>query len=127
MRNNPTTLVLSTTFAWSGVNASVTPAEAMPALLISTSMRLARASTSSTALIDGRVVADIELDDLDSLFTERRRMLSVLSFRVAHRGEHDMAARAKVSAVSRPKPVLAPVIRIVLGMVWFLLDGRIGR
>jgi hypothetical protein len=42
-------LVLNTTFAWSAVNASVTPADAIPALLISTSMRSVRASTSFAA------------------------------------------------------------------------------
>src|SRR5207302_5399075 len=35
-------------------------------------------------------------------------------------------ARAKVSAVSRPKPVLVPVIRIVLGMIEFLQVSDLG-
>ena len=43
------TLVLNSTLAWSGVKASVTPANNMPALLMSTSMRSARTSTSLTA------------------------------------------------------------------------------
>ena len=42
-------VVLNTTLAWSAVNASVIPAEAIPALFISTSMRPASASTSLTA------------------------------------------------------------------------------
>ena len=47
-RSSPITFVSKITFAWSVVKASVTPAEAMPALLTSTSILPASASTFLT-------------------------------------------------------------------------------
>jgi hypothetical protein len=43
------------------------------------------------ATLDRGVVADVDLDHLDALLAERLRVVSVLSSRIAHRGEHHMA------------------------------------
>src|SRR5262249_4083423 len=89
VRSNPTTFVLKTTLAWSGVNASVTPADAIPALLTSTSTREARTSTSFTARSTS--AADVEFDHLDALLAPGLRMFVVLRLRIAHRREHGIA------------------------------------
>ena len=74
-----------------------------------------------------RARQDRDHEELRSAKGQKRRPLqqtAAVNFRyapLATAGEHGMSARAKVSAVSRPKPVLAPVIRIVLDMIGFLL------
>src|SRR5215831_12105582 len=113
-RSSPMTFVSKIAFACSVVKASVTPAEAMPALLTSTSILPASASTVLTP-------ASTEVSPLTSsstVLTPSLRRASAASrfLPCAPRIEAYTVwpAWRRVSAVSRPKPLLAPVIRIVL-------------
>src|SRR6266850_2525475 len=108
------------TFAWSAVKASVTPADMMPALLTSTSIVPASASTLLTP-------ASTDASSLTSNST-----VLMPSFRRASAASRFLPCalrieaytvwpeRNRVSAVSRPKPLLAPVIRIVLDILGLL-------
>src|SRR5215470_8526286 len=121
-RRSPMTFVSKMTFACSAVNASVTPADMMPALLTSTSILLASASTLLTP-------ASTDASSLTSNST-----VLMPSFRRAAAASRFLPCalrieaytvwpeRNRVSAVSRPKPLLAPVIRIVLDILG-LLEG----
>jgi hypothetical protein len=73
--------------------------------------------------LDRSVAADIELDDLDAMLAQYSVCLRFFACGSRIEANTEWPARAKVSAVSRPKPVLAPVIRIGLGMIGFLLGG----
>src|SRR5882672_10109243 len=121
-RRSPMTFVSKMTFACSAVKASVTPTDAMPALLTSTSILPASASTLLTP-------ASTDASSLTSNST-----VLMPSFRRASAASRFLPcalrieaytvwpARNRVSAVSRPKPLLAPVIRIVLDILG-LLEG----
>src|SRR5215813_1655843 len=113
-RSSPMTFVSKIAVACSVVKASVTPAEAMPALLTSTSILPASASTVLTP-------ASTEVSSLTSsstVLTPSLRRASAASrfLPCAPRIEAYTVwpTWRRVSAVSRPKPLLAPVIRIVL-------------
>src|SRR5262249_18911019 len=113
-RSSPMTFVSKIAFACSVVKASVTPTEAMPALLTSTSILPASASTVLTP-------ASTDVSSLTSsstVLTPSLRRASAASrfLPCAPRIEAYTVwpAWRRVSAVSRPKPLLAPVIRIVL-------------
>src|SRR6266850_5688985 len=119
-RRSPMTFVSKMTFAWSAVKASVTPADMMPALLTSTSIVPASASTLLTP-------ASTDASSLTSnstvLMPSFRRALAASRFLpCAPRIEAYTVwpARNRVSAVSRPKPLLAPVIKIVLDILGLL-------
>src|SRR5713101_5879123 len=121
-RSSPMTFVSKIAFAWSVVNASVTPAEAIPALLTSTSIWPASVSTVLTP-------ASTDVSSLTSsstvLMPSLRRASAASRFLPsAARIEAYTVwpARLRVSAVSRPKPLLVPVIRIVLDIL-----GLLGR
>jgi hypothetical protein len=115
------TFVSKMTFACSAVKASVTPADMMPALLTSTSILQASASTFLTP-------ASTDASSLTSNSTVlmpsfRRAGLSVLALRtLGIEASTGWPTRNRVSAVSRPKPLLAPVIRIVLDILG-LVEG----
>src|SRR5215510_15006975 len=121
-RRSPMTFVSKMTFACSAVKASVTPADMMPALLTSTSIVPASASTLLTP-------ASTDASSLTSNST-----VLMPSFRRASAAPRFLPCglrieaytvwpeRNRVSAVSRPKPLLAPVIRIVLDILG-LLEG----
>src|SRR4029077_15535697 len=107
-------------FACSVVKASVMPAEAIPALLTSTSILPASASTVLTP-------ASTDVSSLTSsstVLTPSLRRASAASrfLPCTPRIEaYTVWPRwRRVSAVSRPKPLLAPVIRIVLDIAGFL-------
>jgi hypothetical protein len=113
-RSSPMTFVSKMTFACSAVKASVTPADPMPALLTSTSISPASASTCSTP-------ASTEASSLTSsstvLMPSLRRTSAASRFLPCTpriEAYTVWPAWCSVSAVSRPKPLLAPVIRIVL-------------
>src|SRR5215470_166423 len=116
-RRSPMTFVSKIAFACSVVKASVTPAEAMPALLTSTSILPSSARTLLTpALTDAS-----SLTSSSTVLTPSLRRASAAS-RFLPRAPRIEAYTAwpewrRVSAVSRPKPLLAPVIRIVLDIV----------
>jgi hypothetical protein len=113
-RSSPMTFVSKITFAWSAVKASVTPADPMPALLTSTSILSASASTFLTpASTDASSLTSSSTISMPSL---RRASAASRFLPCAPRIEAYTVwpARRRVSAVSRPKPLLAPVIRIVL-------------
>src|SRR5580693_2653767 len=119
-RSSPMTFVSKIAFACSVVKASVTPAEAMPALLTSTSILPASASTVLTP-------ASTDVSSLTSssrVLTPSLRRVSAASrfLPCTPRIEAytEWPARRRVCAVSRPKPLLAPVMRIVLGIAGFL-------
>src|SRR5215472_13607721 len=137
-RSSPMTFVSKIAFACSVVKASVTPAEAIPALLTSTSILPASASTVLTP-------ASTDVSSLTSsstVLTPSLRRASAASrfLPCAPRIEAYTVwpARRRVSAVSRPKPLLAPVIRIVfdiaglplclllLSLRWCRVGGRGG-
>src|SRR6266852_880973 len=119
-RRSPMTFVSKTTFACSAVKASVTPADMMPALLTSTSIVPASARTLLTP-------ASTDASSLTSNST-----VLMPSFRTASAASRFLPCelrieaytvwpeRNRVSAVSRPKPLLAPVIRIVLDILGLL-------
>src|SRR5262245_23058933 len=121
-RSSPMTFVSKMTFACSAVKASVTPTDAMPALLTNTSIVPASASTLLTP-------ASTDASSLTSNST-----VLMPSFRRASAASRFLPCalrieaytvwpeRNRVSAVSRPKPLLAPVIRIVLDILG-LLEG----
>src|SRR6266446_3556087 len=122
-RSSPMTFVSKIACACSVVKASVTPAEAMPALLTSTSIVPASASTFLTP-------ASTDVSSLTSsstVLTPSLRRASAASrfLPCAPRIEAYTVwpAPRRVSAVSRPKPLLAPVIRIVLDIL-DLLEQR---
>src|SRR6185437_6444388 len=119
-RSSPMTLVSKIAFACSVVKASVTPTEAIPALLTSTSIWPASASTVLTP-------ASTDVSSLTSsstVLTPSLRRASAASrfLPCAPRIEAytEWPTWRRVSAVSRPKPLLAPVIRIVLDIAGFL-------
>src|SRR5215470_11240256 len=112
-RRSPMTFVSKMTFACSAVKASVTPADPMPALLTRTSIVPTLASTLLTpASTDAS-----SLTSSSTVLTPSLRRASAASrfLPCAPRIEAYTVwpARRRVSAVSRPKPLLAPVIRIV--------------
>src|SRR5262245_6508910 len=119
-RRSPMTFVSKITFACSAVKASVMPADMMPALLTSTSIVPASASTLLTP-------ASTDASSLTSNST-----VLMPSFRRASAASRFLPCalrieaytvwpeRNRVSAVSRPKPLLAPVIRIVLDILGLL-------
>src|SRR6267142_4081284 len=117
-RRSPMTFVSKMTFACSAVKASVTPADPMPALLTSTSILPASASTVSTP-------ASTDASSLTSnstvLMPSVCRIAATSRFlpRISRIEAYTVwPARERVSAVSRPKPLLAPVIRIVLDIMF---------
>src|SRR5262245_31285705 len=119
-RRSPMTFVSKMTFACSAVKASVTPADMMPALLTSTSILPASASTFLTP-------ASTDASSLTSnstvLMPSFRRASAASRFLPCARRIEAYTvwpARNRVSAVSRPKPLLAPVIRIVLDILGLL-------
>src|SRR5262245_45487575 len=119
-RRSPMTFVSKMTFACSAVKASVTPADMMPALLISTSILPASASTFLTP-------ASTDASSLTSnstvLMPSFRRASAASRFLPCARRIEAYTVwpkRNRVSAVSRPKPLLAPVIRIVLDILGLL-------
>src|SRR6266851_158145 len=119
-RRSPMTFVSKITFACFAVKASVTPADMMPALLTSTSIVPASASTLLTP-------ASTDASSLTSnstvLMPSVRRASAASRFLpCALRIEAYTVWPAwnRVSAVSRPKPLLAPVIRIVLDILSLL-------
>src|SRR5437667_5596112 len=119
-RRSPMTFVSKTTFACSAVKASVTPTDMIPALLTSTSILPASASTCLTpASTDAS-----SLTSNSTVLMPRFRRASAASrfLPCARRIEAYTVwpARNRVSAVSRPKPLLAPVIRIVLDILGLL-------
>src|SRR5262245_59434515 len=116
-RSSPMTFVSKIAFACSVVKASVTPTEAMPALLTSTSILPASARTVLTP-------ASTDVSSLTSsstVLTPSLRRASAASRFLPCAPRIDAytvcPARWRVSAVSRPKPLLAPVIRIVLDIL----------
>src|SRR5215467_11045277 len=115
-RRSPMTFVSKMAFACSVVKASVTPAEPMPALLTSTSILPASARTFVTPVSTD---ASSRTSTSTVLMPSLRRASAASRFLLcAPRIEAYTVwpARRRVSAVSRPKPLLAPVIRIVLDM-----------
>src|SRR5712664_1218515 len=120
-RSSPMTFVSKIAFACSVVKASVTPAEAIPALLTSTSIVPASVSTVLTP-------ASTDVSSLTSsstVLTPSLRRASAASRFLPCTPRIEAytvwPARRRVSAVSRPKPLLVPVIRIVLdilGLLW---------
>src|SRR5215472_4155931 len=113
-RRSPMTFVSKMTFACSAVKASVTPADPMPALLTRTSILPTLASTLLTpASTDASSLTSSSTVSMPSL---RRASAASRFLPCAPRIEAytEWPARRRVSAVSRPKPLLAPVIRIVL-------------
>src|SRR6266850_5425134 len=119
-RRSPMTFVSKTTFACSAVKASVTPTDMIPALLTSTSILPASASTCLTpASTDAS-----SLTSNSTVLMPRFRRASAASrfLPSARRIEAYTVCPAwnRVSAVSRPKPLLAPVIRIVLDILGLL-------
>src|SRR6266508_6912021 len=119
-RSSPTTLVSKIAFACSVVKASVTPAEAIPALLTSTSILPASVSTVLTpASTDASSLTSSSTVSMPSL---RRASAASWFLPSAPRIEAYTVwpARRRVCAVSRPKPLLVPVIRIVLDILGLL-------
>src|SRR5262245_41037676 len=119
-RSSPMTFVSKITFACSAVKASVTPTDAMPALLTSTSILPASASTfltppstdaSSLTSNSTVLMPSLRRASAASRFLPRARRMEAYTV---------WPARNRVSAVSRPKPLLAPVIRIVLDILGLL-------
>src|SRR6266566_2576855 len=109
-RSSPMTFVSKIAFACSVVKASVTPAEAMPALLTSTSILPASASTVLTpASTDASSLTSSSTISMPSL---RWASAALRFLPCAPRIEAYTVwpARRRVSAVSRPKPLLAPVV-----------------
>src|SRR5215472_4070258 len=109
----------------SGVKLSETPAEATPALLMTTSSlppdvasSVAIASSTSALLVTSRA----------NTFTPSRRSVSAGARLRPDKSrtppKTEWPARAKVSAISRPKPLEAPVIRIVLRLLLILSPFR---
>src|SRR5438128_5043335 len=122
-RSSPITFVSKIAFACSVVKASVTPAEAMPALLTSTSILPA---SVSTVLTPASTDVSSRTSSSTVLMPSLRRASAALRFvPSAARIEAYTVwpARCRVSAVSRPKPLLVPVIRIVLDIL-DLLEQR---
>src|SRR5207245_9711347 len=120
LRRSPMTFVSKMTFACSAVKASVTPADMIPALLTSTSILPASASTCLTP-------ASTDASSLTSnsrvLMPRFRRASAASRFLPCARRIEAYTvwpARNRVAAVSRPKPLLAPVIRIVLDILGLL-------
>ena len=119
------TFVSKIAFACSVVKASVTPAEAMPALLTSTSILPASASTFLTpASTDASSLTSSSTVLMPSL---RRASAASRFLPCAPRIEAYTVwpARRRVSAVSRPKPLLVPVIRIVLDILGLLEQSEL--
>jgi len=72
---------------------------------------------SLDARFDRCVVANVQFHGHDAELSQGLGGLSVLALRTAHRGVHSVASAEQRFRRVRPKPLLAPVIRIVLDIL----------
>jgi hypothetical protein len=63
------------------------------------------------------VVANVKLNDGNALFAQRIGLIMMFTGHIAHRREHRMSGASQSFCQSRPKPLEAPVIRIVLDVM----------
>ena len=120
-RIGPKTLRSNSASIWDWLNASIGPTAARPALLTATSIRPAESSIVATALFtDSSLVTSISTTSIaaprSSPHARRARACSpffALTSRMPAKTRWPAAAR--VRDMSAPKPLLQPVIRIVLG------------
>src|SRR5215472_2832422 len=118
-RRSPMTFVSKMTFAWSAVKASVTPADPMPALLTRTSILPASARTLLTPASTDASSLTSTSTVLMPIFCRASAASRFLPCAPRIEAYTVWPARWRVCAVSRPKPLLAPVIRIVLDIAGF--------